>query len=72
LSITGKIVEDHANRKDHTGVAWFHAGDLARLGIQEPLMTVMQNVQHVLRSSRSGLVVETQGCLDRFSVRTTT
>jgi len=71
VSITGKILEDHARRKDTAGVAWFEAADLARLGIQEPLMTVMQNVQHVLRSSRSEMVVETQGSVDRFSVRNT-
>lgn len=69
--MTGIILEDYASRKDSHGVTWFEAGDLRRLGIREPLMTVMQNVQHVLRSSRSVLQVETQGCLDRFSVRDT-
>lgn len=66
--MTGKILEDHASRKDSHGVAWFEARDLLRLGIREPLMTVMQNVQHMLRSSRADLQVETQGCTDRFSV----
>lgn len=71
MSITGKILEDHAQRKDTHGVAWFDAQDLHRLGIAEPLMTVMQNVQHVLRSGRSECVVETLGSVDRFSVRST-
>lgn len=71
MSITGKILEDHAQRKDKHGVSWFDAQDLGRLGIAEPLMTVMQNVQHVLRSGRSEYVVETLGSVDRFSVRST-
>ena len=71
MSITGKILEDHAQRKDARGVTWFEAGDLARLGIPEPVMTVMQNVQHVLRSGRSRFVVETLGSLDRFSIQET-
>lgn len=71
MSTTGKILEDHAQRRDGLGVAWFDAKDLDRLGIHEPLMTVMQNVQHILKTSRSNLTVETQGSLDRFSVRVT-
>jgi hypothetical protein len=71
VSISGKILEDHASRKDSHGVAWFDAADLRRLGIQEPLMTVMQDVQHVLRTTRSTRQVETQGCLDRFSIQST-
>jgi hypothetical protein len=71
VSSTGKILEDHARRKDGQGVTWFDAGDLQRLGIAEPLMPVMQNVQHVLRSTRSACVVETLGNLDRFSVQST-
>lgn len=71
MSITATIIEDHARRKDAQGIAWFDLQDLARLGIPDPLMTTMQNVQHVLRSTRSPLTVETLGALDRFSVRTT-
>ena len=71
MSITTTIIEDHARRKDAHGIAWFDPQDLVRLGIHEALMTTMQNVQHVLRSTRSPLTVETLGCLDRFSVRTT-
>lgn len=71
MSITGRILEDHAQRKDASGVAWFDAGDLARLGISDPVMTVMQNVQHVLRSGQSRFVVETLGCLDRFTIHET-
>lgn len=71
MSITTTIIEDHARRKDAHGIAWFDQQDLVRLGIQDALMTTMQNVQHILRSSRSTLTVETLGALDRFSVRTT-
>lgn len=71
MSTTAKILEDHAQRKDSHGVTWFDANDLARLGIDEPLMTTMQNVQHVLRSSRARCVVETLGRTDRFSVQDT-
>lgn len=71
VSITRTILEDHARRKDAHGVAWFDLQDLARLGIQEGLMTTLQNVQHVLRSTRSPFTAETLGALDRFSVRTT-
>jgi hypothetical protein len=71
VSISGKILEDHALRKDGQGTAWFDAKDLDRLGITGPVMTVMQDVQHILRSSHSEFVVETSGNLDRFSVRST-
>lgn len=71
MSSTGKILEDHAQRRDAHGVTWFDAQDLDRLGISEPLMTVMQNVQHVLRTRRSEVVVETQGSVDRFSLHST-
>ena len=71
MSITGKILEDHAQRRDKQGVTWFDARDLDRLGIAEPLMTVMQNVQHVLRTRRSEVVVETLGSVDRFSLQST-
>ena len=71
MSITGKILEDHVQRKDKHGVTWFDAQDLDRLGITEPVMTTMQNVQHLLRSGRSEVVVETLGSVDRFSLRST-
>jgi hypothetical protein len=65
---TDAILTDHQSRKDAHGVAWFTAQDLARLGIDLPLMSAMQTVQHTLRMRRSGLVVETQGRTDAFSV----
>lgn len=68
---TDTILEDWAKRKDAEGIAWFHADDLTRLGIQERLMTVMQNVQHTLRLRRSDKVVETVSSVDAFSVRAT-
>lgn len=71
MSITTTIIDDHARRKDAQGIAWFDQQDLLRLGIQDALMTTMQNVQHVLRSTRSPLTVETLGALDRFSIQTT-
>jgi hypothetical protein len=71
MSMTDTILEDWSKRKDAEGIAWFTAGDLARLGIQDHLMTAMQNVQHTLRLRRSDKVVETSGQTDRFSVRET-
>ena len=71
MGMTDTILEDWSKRKDADGVAWFTADDLARLGIQDRLMTVMQNVQHTLRLRRSDKVVETAGQTDRFSVRET-
>ncbi len=65
---TDTILEDWAKRKNADGVAWFHEDDLARLGIQDQLMTVMQNVQHTLRLRRSDKVVETEGDTSAFSV----
>ena len=43
--------------------------DLRRLGLDLPLMSCMQTVQHTLRLRRSGHVVETQGRTDAFSVQ---
>jgi hypothetical protein len=68
MGMTDTILADHEQRK-HDGISWFTAEDLNRLGIREPLMTAMQNVQHTLRLRRSTHVVETAGCVDRFSVR---
>lgn len=68
MGITDTILADHASRK-HAGVTWFTSADLQRLGIQEPLMTTMQTVQHTLRTRRSAHVVETAGCTDRWSLR---
>lgn len=68
MGITDQILADHEARK-HDGTTWFTAVDLQRLGIREPLMTTMQTVQHTLRLRRSTHIVETAGCVDRFSVR---
>ena len=68
MGATETILEDWSRRKDADGVAWFMEEDLRRLGIREPLMTVMQDVQHILRSRRSDKVVETEGRTDRFSI----
>jgi hypothetical protein len=69
LSPTETILADHQARKDAAGTAWFTTGDLRRLGLDLPLMTCMQTVQHTLRLRRSGQVVETQGRTDAFSVQ---
>ncbi len=71
MGMTDIILEDWARRKDPGGVAWFTEADLARLGIHDRLMTVMQNTQHTLRLRRSPMVVETEGNTDRFSVWST-
>lgn len=68
-NITDTILGDHQARKDAAGTAWVTAQDLQRLGIDLPLMTCMQTVQHTLRLRRSGHVVETQGRTDAFSVQ---
>jgi len=65
---TDAILTDHQARKDAHGVAWFTAKDLARLGIDLPLMSAMQTVQHTLRMRRSACLVETQGRTDAFAV----
>lgn len=69
MDITDRILEDHAERKDHDGVTWFTTADLARLGIQDRLFTVMQNVQHALKLRHAGLVVESHGCTDCWAVQ---
>ncbi len=71
MSITEKILADHEARKDSAGVAWFTLEDMRRLGIPEALFTVMQDVQHDLRSRHSNHVVESEGCLDRWSLQET-
>ncbi|HXC16019.1 MAG TPA: hypothetical protein VNV60_01115 [Holophagaceae bacterium] len=71
MGTTDTILEDWSRRKDADGVAWFSEDDLRRLGIQDHLMTVMQDVQHILRIHRSDKVVETAGHTGGFSVRET-
>ena len=71
MGVTDTILDDWSKRKDGDGVAWFTAEDLRRLGVEDRLMTIMQDVQHVLRTRRSDKVVETAGRTDRFSVRGT-
>ena len=71
MGTTDTILEDWSRRKDADGIAWFHEDDLTRLGIQDRLMTVMQDVQHILRTKRSDKVVETAGNTAGFSVRET-
>ena len=71
MGITEQILADHAARKDTQGIAWFTAADLARLGIQEGLFTVMQTVQHTLRLRRAHQVVESEGQTDRWSLQDT-
>ena len=71
MGITDRILEDHASRKDHEGVTWFTDTDLARLGIQDRLFTVMQTVQHTLKLRVAPQTVESHGCTDRWSVQDT-
>ena len=71
MGVTDTILEDWSRRKDADGIAWFTEEDLRRLGIPDPLMTVMQDVQHILRLRRSDKVVETAGNTGGFSVRET-
>jgi len=69
VDITDRILEDHAARKDHDGMSWFTAEDLARLSIQDRLFTVMQTVQHTLKLRRARQVVDSHGCTDRWAVQ---
>jgi hypothetical protein len=69
VGITEQILADHATRKDKDGISWFIAADLARLGIHDPLFTVMQTVQHTLRLRKAHQVVESEGCTDRWSLQ---
>ena len=71
MGTTDTILEDWSRRKDADGIAWFGEEDLRRLAIPDPLMTVMQDVQHILRTRRSDKVVETAGDTGGFSVRET-
>lgn len=71
MGITDRILEDHVNRKGASGLTWFTQQDLARLGISEPLMTTLQNVQHVLRLRRSQTVVDALGRTDAFCIQET-
>ena len=71
MGVTDTILEDWSRRKDADGIAWFTEEDLRRLGIPEPLMTTMQDVQHILRTRRSDKVVETAGNTRGFSIRET-
>ena len=69
MGITEQILADHSARKDKEGIAWFKAEDLARLGIQDHLFTVMQTVQHTLRLRKAHQVVESHGYTDRWSLQ---
>ncbi|HJV22726.1 MAG TPA: hypothetical protein VJ570_08515 [Holophagaceae bacterium] len=69
MGITDKVLADHAARKGHGDTTWFTEGDLQRLGIDLPVMSAMQTVQHTLRLRRAGTLVETAGSVDRFSLR---
>lgn len=71
MGITEQVLADHAVRKDPEGVTWFTAQDLQRMGIREPLFTVMQTVQHTLKLRRSSEAVESHGCTDRWSIEDT-
>ena len=71
MGITEQILADHATRKDKDGIAWFTEDDLKRLGIRDRLFTVMQTVQHTLRLKKARQVVESHGCVDRWSVQDT-
>ena len=69
MGITEQILSDHAARKGADGITWFTVDDLARLGLSDPLFTVMQTVQHTLRLRKAHQVVESHGCTDRWSVQ---
>ncbi len=69
MNISEKILADHEARKDSSGATWFTNEDLHRLGVPEALFTVMQDVQHDLRSRHSDHVVESGGCTDRWSIQ---
>ena len=71
MGITEQILADHAARKDKDGTSWFTVDDLKRLGIRDHLFTVMQTVQHTLRLRKAHQVVESEGCVDRWSVQDT-
>lgn len=69
MGITDQILADHQARKDAQGVTWYTAADLRRLGIDEPLFTAMQTVQHTLKLRRAKQSVESEGRTDRWSVQ---
>ena len=69
MGITEQILADHRARKNAEGITWFTAADLRRLGLQDPLFTVMQTVQHTLRLHKAAQVVESHGCTDRWSLQ---
>lgn len=69
MTIADTILQDHAVRKDAEGVSWYTAKDLERLGLRDPLFSVMLEVQHVLRRSGARQVVESGGNTDRWSLR---
>lgn len=69
MGITEQILADHEARKGPDGITWFTAEDMARLGLLDPLFTVMQTVQHTLRLRNARQVVESEGCTDRWSLQ---
>lgn len=71
MGITEQILADHEVRKDAGGTTWFTTADLARLNIRERLFTIMQTVQHTLRLRKAHQIVESHGCIDRWSIEDT-
>jgi hypothetical protein len=69
VGITDKVLSDHQARKGHGDTTWFTQADLQRLGIDLPVMSAMQTVQHTLRLRRAATLVETAGRLDSFSLQ---
>lgn len=69
MTLSEIILKDHSTRKGEPGITWFTAEDLARLGIQEPLFTVFQDAQHILKTRRLPMVVEALNHTDRWCVR---
>lgn len=69
MGITEKVLSDHQSRKGHGDTTWFTQADLQRLGIDLPVMSAMQTVQHTLRLRRATTLVETAGSVDGFSLR---
>lgn len=69
MALTEPLLKDHAARKDAQGVTWFTAADLRRLGIQEGLFTVFQDLQHTLKTQRLPYAAEALNHTDRWCLR---
>ena len=69
MTISETILKDHASRKGVEGITWFTAQELARLGIDEPLFSVYQNLQHTLKFKRLPFAAEALNHTDQWCLK---